>query len=69
MIDKIAIIGTGQMGTGIAHVCAMAGIETLILDVSTERAEAAKKSIAEKLERRVAGDKMTEAERQGQVAL
>ena len=64
MIDKIAIIGTGQMGTGIAHVCAMAGIETLILDVSTERAEAAKKSIAEKLERRVARDKMTEAERQ-----
>jgi 3-hydroxybutyryl-CoA dehydrogenase len=64
MIEKIAVIGTGQMGTGIAHICAMAGIETLILDVSRERAEAAKQSISVTLEKRVARDKMTETERQ-----
>ena len=63
MIEKIAVIGTGQMGTGIAHVCASAGIETVILDLSMERAEKAKQSIAEILERRVARDKMTEDER------
>ena len=60
MIEKIAVIGAGQMGTGIAHVCAMAGIETVILDISMERAEAAKQSIAATLERRVEREKMTE---------
>ncbi|MCH7555452.1 MAG: 3-hydroxybutyryl-CoA dehydrogenase [Proteobacteria bacterium] len=62
MIEKIAVIGAGRMGTGIAHVCALAGIDTVILDVSLERAEQAKQSIAESLERRVARDKMTEAD-------
>ena len=64
MIEKIAIIGSGQMGTGIAHVCASAGIDTVILDVSLERAEQAKQSIAAVLERRVEREKMTEDERQ-----
>ena len=64
MIEKIAVIGTGQMGTGIAHVCASAGIETVILDISMERAEMAKQSIAEILERRVKRKKMTADERQ-----
>ena len=31
---KIGIIGSGQMGTGISHVCALAGYETKIFDVS-----------------------------------
>ena len=64
MIEKIAVIGAGQMGAGIAHVCAAAGIETMILDVSMERAESAKQKIAATLERRVARGKMTEPERQ-----
>ena len=64
MIEKIAVIGAGQMGAGIAHVCAAAGIDTLILDVSMELAESAKQKIAATLERRVARGKMTEPERQ-----
>ena len=47
MIEKIAVIGTGQMGTGIAHVCALAVIDTVILDVSLDRSEQAKQSITE----------------------
>ena len=64
MIEKIAVIGTGQMGTGIAHVCAQAGIETLVLDIDLERAKQAKQSIADILDRRVAREKMTDAEAQ-----
>jgi 3-hydroxybutyryl-CoA dehydrogenase len=30
---KIGIVGAGQMGTGISHVCALAGYETMIYDV------------------------------------
>jgi len=61
MIEKIAVIGAGRMGAGIAHVCANAAIETVILDVSLERAEQAKQSIEKSLARRVARDRMTEA--------
>ena len=62
MIEKIAVIGAGRMGAGIAHVCANAAIETVILDVSLERAEQAKQSIEKSLSRRVARDRMTEAD-------
>ncbi|MEI8395364.1 MAG: 3-hydroxyacyl-CoA dehydrogenase NAD-binding domain-containing protein, partial [Rhodospirillaceae bacterium] len=31
MIEKIGIIGAGQMGTGIAQVCAVAGYEVRML--------------------------------------
>jgi 3-hydroxybutyryl-CoA dehydrogenase len=62
MIEKIAVIGAGRMGAGIAHVCANAAIETVILDVSLERAEQAKQSIEKSLARRVARDRMTEAD-------
>ncbi len=62
MIEKIAIIGAGQMGAGIAHVCSQAGIDTVILDVTLERAKQAKQSIAEILDRRVARERMTEAD-------
>ena len=34
MSDRIAVIGAGQMGNGIAHVFAQAGHEVVIVDVS-----------------------------------
>ena len=36
-IRKVGIIGAGQMGKGIAHVCAVAGFDVAINDVSLER--------------------------------
>ncbi|HET6376500.1 MAG TPA: 3-hydroxyacyl-CoA dehydrogenase NAD-binding domain-containing protein, partial [Methylocella sp.] len=39
-IKKIGIIGAGQMGTGIAQVCALAGIEVSLNDVSEARINA-----------------------------
>ena len=33
MIDKIGIVGAGQMGGGIAHVCALAGLDVTLLDI------------------------------------
>lgn len=36
-IQKIAVIGAGQMGNGIAHVCALAGHDILLHDVSSDR--------------------------------
>ncbi|MGO9675387.1 MAG: 3-hydroxybutyryl-CoA dehydrogenase [Methylocella sp.] len=39
-INKIGVIGAGQMGTGIAQVCAVAGIDVVLNDISQERIEA-----------------------------
>ena len=36
-IHKIGIIGAGQMGSGIAHVCALSGFDVMISDISEEQ--------------------------------
>ncbi|MFN4175830.1 3-hydroxybutyryl-CoA dehydrogenase [Phenylobacterium sp.] len=36
-IRSVGVIGAGQMGSGIAHVCALGGYDVLLHDVSTER--------------------------------
>jgi len=36
-IKKVGVIGAGQMGSGIAHVCALAGFEVKLNDVDTDR--------------------------------
>ena len=37
MMRKIGVIGVGQMGSGIAHVCAISGYDVCVSDVSEER--------------------------------
>ena len=32
-IQNVGVIGAGQMGNGIAHVCALAGLPVVMLDV------------------------------------
>jgi 3-hydroxybutyryl-CoA dehydrogenase len=39
-IHRVGIIGAGQMGSGIAHVCALAGFEVTLNDVSEDRVKA-----------------------------
>ena len=38
-IQNIGVIGAGQMGTGIAHVCALAGYDVRLVDVDKERVD------------------------------
>ena len=45
VIRTIGVIGAGQMGNGIAHVCALAGFDVVLNDVSPERLEAGIKTI------------------------
>ena len=37
MINTIGVIGAGQMGNGIAHVCALSGIDVKLMDVNKEQ--------------------------------
>ena len=62
-IRKVGVIGAGQMGNGIAHVCALSGFEVLLNDVSKERMEAGLATINGNLSRQVKSGKITEAER------
>jgi 3-hydroxybutyryl-CoA dehydrogenase len=52
-INKIGVIGAGQMGTGIAQVCALAGIEVALNDISEARINAGLATIAGNLARQV----------------
>jgi 3-hydroxybutyryl-CoA dehydrogenase len=53
MTDRVAVIGAGQMGNGIAHVFAQSGIAATMIDVSKEALEKGKSTVANNLERQV----------------
>ncbi|MBH0237240.1 3-hydroxybutyryl-CoA dehydrogenase [Methylobrevis albus] len=62
-IRSVGVIGAGQMGSGIAHVCALAGFDVGFYDVALERVEAGLATINGNLMRQVAGGKITDDER------
>jgi len=54
MIKKVGVIGSGQMGSGIAHVAAVAGFDILLNDVSPDRMKSGMATISGNLSRQVA---------------
>jgi len=58
-INKVGIIGAGQMGNGIAHVCAVAGIDAVMLDVKAEALAKAMATIGRNLDRQVTKGTLT----------
>ncbi len=62
-IETIGIVGAGQMGSGIAHVAALAGYAVTLYDVSDERIKAGMDRVGSTLERQLSSQKITEAER------
>jgi len=52
-IKRVGVIGAGQMGTGIAHVCALGGYEVLLHDVSRDRIDAGVETIKRNMSRQV----------------
>jgi 3-hydroxybutyryl-CoA dehydrogenase len=53
-IRTVGIIGAGQMGSGIAHVCALGGYDVLLHDVSRDRIDAGLQSVERNMSRQVA---------------
>ncbi|MDO8606062.1 MAG: 3-hydroxybutyryl-CoA dehydrogenase [Phaeospirillum sp.] len=64
-IQKIGVIGAGQMGSGIAHVCAASGFDIILLDISEEALKKGLGVIQKNLSRAVSKGKLTEAEMTG----
>jgi len=61
-INTVGVIGAGQMGSGIAHVCALGGREVRLHDMSAERLQAALGEIEKNLARQVAKGSVSEAD-------
>jgi len=58
-LARVVVIGAGQMGAGIAQVCAGAGLSVSLADVSRERAERGKAGVEKQLARLVEKGKFT----------
>ena len=54
VIEKVAVVGAGTMGNGIAHVFAQSGFGTTLIDVDTTRLGAALATIEKNLDRQIA---------------
>jgi len=63
-IQKVGVVGAGQMGSGIAHVCALAQFEVRLNDVSEDRVKAGIATISANMKRQVAKQGISEADRQ-----
>jgi 3-hydroxybutyryl-CoA dehydrogenase len=59
-IKTVGVIGSGQMGNGIAHVAALAGFDVVLNDVSADRLKSAMATINGNLTRQVAKKTITE---------
>jgi 3-hydroxybutyryl-CoA dehydrogenase len=60
-IKTVGIIGAGQMGSGIAHVCALAGYDVLLNDISQEQIDKGLDAVRRYLERQLAKGQVTQA--------
>lgn len=62
-MKKIAVIGAGTMGNGIAHTFAQFGFETNLIDVSDESLNKGMKTITKNLDRMVSREKISEEDK------
>lgn len=58
-IKTIGVVGSGQMGSGIAQVCATAGFKVRLQDISEEQLSKAKSGIQKSLEKLASKEKIT----------
>jgi 3-hydroxybutyryl-CoA dehydrogenase len=63
-IRKVGVIGAGQMGNGIAHVCALAGIPVVLNDIAPARLKEALATINGNMARQVSRKRISEDDKQ-----
>ncbi|WP_420452962.1 3-hydroxybutyryl-CoA dehydrogenase [Ilumatobacter sp.] len=67
-IERVGVVGCGQMGAGIAEVCARAGMDVVVREVDAESAERGRDRLLASFDKAVARDRMTAEERDATVA-
>ena len=68
MIKNIGVIGAGQMGGGIAHICALAGHDVTLVDIADEPLAKGLKVIERNLERQVSRKRISAADKDAALA-
>jgi 3-hydroxybutyryl-CoA dehydrogenase len=66
-VRKIGVIGAGQMGNGIAHVCALSGFHVLLNDVVADRITEGLATISGNLARQVSRQRISDEQRQAAI--
>jgi 3-hydroxybutyryl-CoA dehydrogenase len=67
-IQNVGVVGAGQMGNGIAHVCALAGFNVVLNDVSGDRLKASLATINGNMARQVGKKAISEDDRKAALA-
>jgi 3-hydroxybutyryl-CoA dehydrogenase len=67
-LRRIGIIGAGQMGGGIAHVCALVGIDVVVTDINEEALQRGRQAIERNLGRQVARGTIREEDKAAALA-
>ncbi|OLL80446.1 3-hydroxybutyryl-CoA dehydrogenase, 3-hydroxyacyl-CoA dehydrogenase [Pseudonocardia sp. Ae168_Ps1] len=62
-IERVGVVGAGQMGAGIAEVCARAGCDVLVVEQGKDAADLGRERILASLDRAVARGRLSAAER------
>jgi 3-hydroxybutyryl-CoA dehydrogenase len=66
-IERVGVVGCGLMGSGIAEVCARAGLDVMVREVNEAAAEAGRARLVKSLDRGLSAGKLTEDERDAAV--
>jgi 3-hydroxybutyryl-CoA dehydrogenase len=67
-LRRIGIVGGGQMGGGIAHVCALAGIDVVVTDINEEALQRGRQAIERNMARQVARGSIREEDKAAALA-
>jgi 3-hydroxybutyryl-CoA dehydrogenase len=62
-IERVGVVGAGQMGAGIVEVCARAGVDVVVFETTEALTTAGRNRLVKSLERGVSAGKITERER------
>ena len=68
VIAQVGVIGAGQMGSGISHVCALAGLPVVLLDVKQELLDRAMATMGRNMDRQIHRNLITAEERAAALA-
>ena len=66
-IGRVGVLGCGLMGSGIAQVCAQAGFETVVYDISTDTLESGLHGVHRRIDRLVEKGTITPTERKAAI--
>jgi len=67
-IKNVGVIGAGQMGNGIAHICALAGYNVKMSDINEDALKKAMATIGKNMDRQIARQKITESDKKDALA-